>query len=534
MNSLTLKVISDVLSGWLKNAYIVDIRASGNCFYIIFRKKGIWALVFSLHPQAVFIQKTVPKNSKKTNLLQYAKKHLIGSKFIHINTLLPDKVIRIDLEKIAGIGSVKYRLIAEFLGRNPNIVITDDNGIVLYALNLTPNRTDSVRPIRIGRNWPAPIEQYKTPVWNLTSNFMQDDMDLDIFMKGYSGIDKRTSAMLIDNGMHSFIELKTKFADKKYAPIIVNYKDSDLFFPFDIKISVQTKLFPDFIQLFKYLYVDKERNRLLNQKRANLHKIIEKKLNHFRKKIKNMNAEIKKAKNFKVYEDQANLIKSNLWKLEPNAHKESIQIADNNNALTIRLSPKLTILQNMLRLFKQSKKLKKTLQIKQSIIDAATYEIAVVSQIDYDLSCAKDECSLDEVYNEIVQIGLIKENKRGKEAKSDNVIAQRMNDAAIYMGKNARGNEKITFSIADKNDMWLHARNVPGAHVIIKGKYDLDQLRYAAYLAATHSKASLDGKVDVDYTLKKFIKKPKGSKLGMVIYKNYKTVSVRTDEVWNN
>lgn len=534
MNSLTLKVISDVLYGWLKDAYIVDIKASRNCFYIVFRKKRIRALVFSLHPQAVFIQKTAPKNSTKTNLLQYAKKHLVGSRFMHINTLLPDKVIRIDLEKISGIVSTRYRLIAEFLGRNPNIVITDDNGIVLYALNLTPNRTDSVRPVRIGRNWPAPIEQCKTPVWNFTNNFMQDDMDLDIFMKNYSGIDKKTSAMLIDNGIHSFIELRTRFTDRKYAPIIVNYKNNDLFFPFNIKTIAQTKLFPDFIQLFKYLYVDKERSRLLNQKRANLYKIIEKRLNHFKRKIKNMDAEIKKAKNFKVYEDQANLIKSNLWKLEPNAHKERIQIADNDSALTIQLSPKLTILQNMIHLFKQSKKLRKTLQVKQSIIDAATYEVAVVNQIDYDLSCAKDEHSLEEVYNEIVKIGLIKKHKRGKEAKSDDVVAQRMDDAVIYMGKNARENEKITFSIADKNDMWLHARNVPGAHVIIKGKYNLVQLRYAAYLAATHSKVSLNGKVDVDYTLKKFIKKPKGSRLGMVIYKNYKTISVRTDEVWNN
>ncbi len=533
MNSLTLKVISDVLYGWLKNAYIVDIRASKNCFYIIFKKRRIRALVFSFHPQAIFIQKAVPKNSEKTNLFQYAKKHLVGSKFTHIDTLLPDKVLRIDLEKIIGTGSVKYRLIAEFLGRNPNIVITDDCGVILYALNLTPNRIDSVRPIRIGRIWPNPTKQYKTPVSNPASGFMRDDIDLDSFMKSYSGIDKRTAAMLIDSGVHSFAELKTRFSDKKYAPIIVNYKQKDMLFPFDIKVNEKTKLFSDFIELFKYLYVDKIKSELFNQKKTNLYKIIEKRLDHFKKKIKNMNAEIKKAENFKTYEESANLIKSNLWKLNPNEHRANVEIVDNDISSTIQLSPKLTILDNMIHLFKRSKKLKKTLQIKQGIIDAATYEIAVVNQIDYDLSCAEDEHSLDEVHNEIVQIGLIKKKKKEKEPKSDNIVVKQTNGVTFYMGKNARGNESVTFSVAGKNDMWLHAKNAPGAHVIIKGKYDAEQLRYAAYMAATHSKSSKNVKVDVDFTLKKYIKKPKGSKLGMVIYKNYQTISVRTDEVWN-
>jgi predicted ribosome quality control (RQC) complex YloA/Tae2 family protein len=104
----------------------------------------------------------------------------------------------------------------------------------------------------------------------------------------------------------------------------------------------------------------------------------------------------------------------------------------------------------------------------------------------------------------------------------------------IYVGKNNLQNDFLTFKLASGNDTWLHAKNIQGSHIIIKNKgskqsLPLDTLIQAANLAAYFSKAKKADKVLVDYTFKKYVKKPKNAKPGMVIYSQEKSLWIKVD-----
>ena len=118
----------------------------------------------------------------------------------------------------------------------------------------------------------------------------------------------------------------------------------------------------------------------------------------------------------------------------------------------------------------------------------------------------------------------------GKQQKmTDPLHFKSSDDFDIYVGKNNRQNDYLTLKFAQSNDTWLHTKNIPGSHVIIKrnGREIPDRtLEEAAILAAWHSKARMSDNVQVDYTIVKNVNKPSGAKPGMVIYVNYNTAIV--------
>ena len=139
-----------------------------------------------------------------------------------------------------------------------------------------------------------------------------------------------------------------------------------------------------------------------------------------------------------------------------------------------------------------------------------------------------------------MKLGLIKETTvpGKKQKKEDNKLRPlkyiSKDGWEIYVGKNNQQNDFLTLKLASGNDLWLHTKNTPGAHVIIKNKGDhqtppLDTLLQAAQLAAYFSKTKKEDKVVVDYTLKKYVKKPKKAKPGMVIYSQEKSLLIKVD-----
>jgi len=138
---------------------------------------------------------------------------------------------------------------------------------------------------------------------------------------------------------------------------------------------------------------------------------------------------------------------------------------------------------------------------------------------------------IEEIRNELLTTGYIrfkKEYKNNKSKLPKPLHFLSSDDIDIYVGKNNIQNDYLTFKIADKNDIWLHTKNIPGSHVVIKysGNPPEATLSEAAILAAYYSKAKDSTKVSVDYTQVKNVKKPSGAKPGMVIYYTNKTILV--------
>ena len=209
---------------------------------------------------------------------------------------------------------------------------------------------------------------------------------------------------------------------------------------------------------------------------------------------------------------------------------EVINFYDNNNLITITKKKNLTPSRNAQNYFKKYNKLK------NSIVHATAYKKEFETDIDYlnsvvcELELAESLKEIDEIREELVSSGYIKKAYKSNKKRDDlpsEPIKYEYNGITILVGRNNVQNDKLTFKIAKKTDMWLHTKKIHGSHVIIKSdNVSDDVLLYAAKLAAMHSAGKNSSKVEVDYTQVKFVHKEAGAKPGMVVYTDYHTVIV--------
>lgn len=205
--------------------------------------------------------------------------------------------------------------------------------------------------------------------------------------------------------------------------------------------------------------------------------------------------------------------------------------------VVIRLDATLTPAQNAQKYYREYRKATIAETYLNEQICADREELAYLDTVFDELSRASGESELGEIREELESVGYLKaRNRNGRKSrpsKADEPMKFRSTDGfAILAGKNNRQNDRLTLKMAEKRDIWLHTKNIPGSHVIVisNGETISDQaVTEAAIIAASHSRAGESSQVPVDYTQVRNVKKPSGAKPGMVIYENYKTAFVKPD-----
>ena len=260
-------------------------------------------------------------------------------------------------------------------------------------------------------------------------------------------------------------------------------------------------------------------------------------LSKYNKKLDSIHQKLEDCKNMNTYKLYGELITSNLYKINNNINCEELKLEnyyDSNNILTIPLDKKYSPSYNAKLYFKKYNKLKNTQSIVSVQKENIEREISYLETIVFSISEATTIEELNEIHQEIEDNILGKKIKKtNSDIKNENlnITPLKINDFTVYIGKNNKQNDYITFKLSDKNDIWFHVQNLHGSHVLLKTNNtpipdNSDIIYKCANLAALHSKASNEKKVAVDYTLIKNVKKPKASKPGFVIFNNYKTIIV--------
>ena len=188
---------------------------------------------------------------------------------------------------------------------------------------------------------------------------------------------------------------------------------------------------------------------------------------------------------------------------------------------------------NAKKYFEKYNKEKNMEKISLEMIKNLENELSYLNEVNDMISICKDLKALSEIKDELLYEGYIEPKKNEKPKKKNEVSAPNefvsSDGFTILSGKNNRQNEILSLKTAQKTDIWFHVRNAAGSHTILclEGKEPTDTAIYeAAVIAAYYSKKSADSKADVDYTLLKHVKKPNGAKTGMVIYDNFKGITV--------
>lgn len=199
--------------------------------------------------------------------------------------------------------------------------------------------------------------------------------------------------------------------------------------------------------------------------------------------------------------------------------------------MKISLSPSLNPMENAQAYYKKYNKFKRAVgEIKlqqQEAQDLLTY----LQSLDASLDTAVTKGEIGEIKQEIIQLGLLPSSKKRvpTQSKSEPLKIVLSPETTLYIGKNNKQNDYVTFKLGRGKDLWFHAKNIPGSHVILKTTLPQpreEDILMAASLAAGYSKGKNSDRVAVDCAEKHLVKKPSGAKPGFVIYTGQKTLYV--------
>jgi predicted ribosome quality control (RQC) complex YloA/Tae2 family protein len=250
-------------------------------------------------------------------------------------------------------------------------------------------------------------------------------------------------------------------------------------------------------------------------------------------KLASLENSLKDQSELEHLQQSGELILAYQYAIEPDQTELLAQYEIEGPELTIQLDPQLTPLENAQKYFDKYNRAKRAHQNVPELVVDTRNELNYILQLENDLEMATNWPEIDDVIQALQQRGFLVHNKKVKRLGGggrSNPLKLTKDGYVIWVGRNSRQNEQVTFRNANSDDFWLHARDVPGAHVIIRndGRRIPDSLiEEAASIAAYYSSKRSDNKVDVDVTRCKYVKAIKGAGPGMVTYRNERTLTVQ-------
>lgn len=498
------------------------------------------------------------KKDNPTNAPQFCmvlRKHIQGGRILEINQINFDRIVKIIIESKNDFGdNVIKTLIIEIMGRHSNIILIDENNTILESIKRVPLEKSSVRQIFAGMKYTNPPEQNKLNPLNLSleefKSRMSDTPDEKLIYTNYYGISPVIAKEICFRTFTSTDQINITDLYNNFKNIIDNliYKnqiiiENDIITDFafvnmQMFENKQKKYFDSASEMLEFYYHECDLYYRSTQKSSDIKKIITNALSRAYKKqtlLKNTLSDIEDRDKLKLYGE---LITANIYKIKKG---DNVLDCDNfyeeNQKIQVKLNKDLTPAENAQKYFKKYNKEKRTynaiLEQQKENDDEIFYLNSIFATLDTSLT----EVDILEIRSELFEAGYIKKRKnqiKQKERKAKPLHFKTLDGSFdIYVGKNNTQNDELTFKMANGNDLWFHVKDIHGSHVIIKtnGKeVDEHLILIASNLALYYSQSKDSQNVQVDYTLKKHVKKPAKAKPGMVIYDNHKSVFVTVDK----
>ena len=302
--------------------------------------------------------------------------------------------------------------------------------------------------------------------------------------------------------------------------------------------ALQIKKYDNASVLMEEFYFERDEKERQQQRAGDLLKFLKTRIERAQRKLETQKLEYKQSKERDKYKLYGELINANLHLLSKGQTKTKLvnYYKEDMPEIEIKLDARLTPVQNAQKYYSEYKKLLNAENILKELITQSKEELMYLESVYESVHRAKQNAEIDEIKEELVQSGYIKripaKNKKKKQKPLDYLRYTSPDGFTILCGRNNIQNDRLTFKQARTNDIWCHAKNVPGSHVVIITQGDEvpdATLKMALKIAAENSKARGSDNVPVDYTLVKNVRKPNGAKAGYVIYFEQKTVMVKMD-----
>lgn len=486
------------------------------------------------------------------------RKYLTNGRIKNIYQLDSDRILCMDISNTDELGfDSVYTLIVEIMGRHSNITLirARDHKIMDCIKHITPE-INSFRTLLPGMEYKYPPKSEKLNSFNFSydevtarvkeNNFILDKNFLFNVFTGFSKIISKDlfirasfkEPVTIPSLLHEVEELLNSLGNNKFHFVIYYDGNKPIDFYCYPLVNYEDRInkeFPTASKLLDSFYSEKDKQDRIKGRTQDIEKLISTNLDRCYKKVEILNSILEEAKEKDTYKIFGELLTANIYsiKLGDKNIKLWNYYSEDNEYLDIKLEENLTPSENIQKYFKKYNKLKKSEISALEQIKHAEEEINYLTSVLNSISHINSYDEIHEIREELIEAGYIKFKKtkiKNKPTKPHHYISS--NGLDIYVGKNNIQNDYLTLKFANKNDLWFHTKNIPGSHVIIRGKnISESDIMEAAILAATFSKAQNSSNVPVDYTEIRNVKKPSGAKPGMVIYSTNKTIYVNPGEI---
>jgi len=479
-----------------------------------------------------------PNTDFQSKFLLSLKKYLQNSILINIRQEGFDRIVYFDFEKLNQFGDVeKYTLIIEIMGKASNIFLTSKNKI-LSALYFTSIDVGN-RVIMTGAKYTLPFEEKKiSPIYLEAENF---PFETESFMEKIEGVG-RAFALECSQDYDTFKKYLSSYKPVMYEILnrgkiqkVLTYNEFSEFSQKEnknLESENGRKYFETLNDGLNDYFKTTITSNVISEKKKNLLKYVDSQIKKFKKIEKNIKVDLKKNENFENYKNIGDILAANMHQIKYGIKKVTVFDFYNNQQITINLDPLLSPNDNLNFYYNKYNKGKRTISALNSRFLDIQNEIKYFEEIKMFIEKENDFIGIEEIENELnlTNNGNKSKNKiKLNKPKKRDLLSFDYNGFQIFVGRNNKENEEISFSKGQPNDIWLHIKDIPGSHVLIlRNNQELpnDVLLHAANLACEYSKAKKGDKVTVDYCERKFVKKIKNSKPGNVIYTNFHSLLI--------
>ena len=568
LEGLTLKLVADTLTRELLNSkiYKVFMPNPHALLLLVRRTRDTSALLADMNggSPALYIPDKLPENPETPpTFCMLLRKHLEEGRITRITQSGLDRIITLEIDMLGASSKIiTKKLIFELTGKNSNIILTQDD-IIIDSLKHVNAAQSSYRTILPGKEYIAPPPQSGLNLLTAspadivkTANALPAASFLKAFISSTTGIGKATAQELLqaadivpqeihlDNAscaaLSTVIEnLQAKLNNKTqkhpvYALISrTNQVKTILTLPPQLQeAGMQVREFADINSAINFAMSLKP---IQLPQHEQLQKLVASETAKLQKKLKALQTDLAHAENAEEQRMLADSIMASIYLLHKGqTQAELINIYD-GETVTVKLSPILSPTDNAQAYYKRYNKLKRA-QSEVAVQITATEEmLQYLASLDSSLLTATSKNEIEEIRQEMIAADLIKvvgKKKKSTLQKSQPLHIKLNADTDLYIGKNNRQNDYVTFSIGGPHDLWFHTKDIPGSHIILKTTLPEardEDIATAVELAAYFSKARTGSNVPVDCVQRRYVKKPSGSKPGFVIFTNQKTYYTTPD-----
>ena len=493
------------------------------------------------------------------NFCMLLRKHLQNARIVSVAQPGLERIVRFELEHLNELGDLcrKY-LIIELMGKHSNIIFCDDKDMIIDSIKHISGMVSSVREVLPGRIYFIPKTQDKAELLACTKDEMAAVLrakNVPLFKAVYTGFTGISPSIAQELCYRAGVDADLPSAGveaealERMASVLTSLAEDIKNTNFDYNVvyennqpveyaavrlssykEEQRRRFESVSALLEYYYAEKNTITRIRQRSVDLRKIVATALERNVKKYDLQIKQLQDTEKRETYRVYGELLNAYGYGVEAGAKSMEALNYYTDQMITIPLDPMLSAGENAKKYFDKYQKLKRTYEALTTLTKETKEEIDHLSSISISLDIALKEEDLVQIKEELIESGYIRRKGGTKREKITSKPFHYLSSDGyhIYVGKNNYQNDELTFKFATGNDWWFHTKGIPGSHVVVKsnGEELPDRVfEEAGKLAAHYSQARGQEKVEIDYTQKKNVKKPNGSKPGFVVYyTNYSLV----------